>query len=175
MATVQDKKRADELFSEVYSKSYTTLYKFVSTRLRDDKSQIDDCVQEAYIVLYKKYLAGEEIINPLGFLFKTVNFYILKVFSQKEKQNKLVNIDDVLDLPDKEYNIDDKLTFEQYSREISAALNDTDAKIFALRFVEEQKLTDIAEIMDMSLSSVTTRISRMKPKIKQILEKSLSS
>lgn len=175
MATAQDKQRADKLFSDVYNESYTTVYRFVSIRLKEDRASIDDCVQEAYIVLYKKYLAGEQIANPIGFLLKTANNYILKTYSNIEKQAKTVNIDDVKNLPDKGVSIDDRLTFEQYSKQISAALGEIDAEIFALRFIEEQKLTDIAQTMNMSLSSVTTRISRMKPKIKQILEKMLSN
>lgn len=62
-----------------------------------------------------------------------------------------------------------RLTFEEYSRQISAALSDTDAALFSMRYIEDLKIEDIAARMDMSVPAVTTRLHRLRKKLREIL------
>ena len=55
---------------------------------------------------------------------------------------------------------------------ISDALNDTDSEIFSMRYIEELKIEDIAERLGLTIPNVTTRLSRMRGRIKQLLENS---
>lgn len=169
MSSVQDKNKADELFTVAYNECYSLIYRFVASRLSCDPSCIDDCVQDTFVVLYKSYLSGTEIVNTKAYLLKTANNFVHKYYDKIQKSNQVVDIDDVKNIPVENDDIDERLSFEQYSRQISAALNETDAKLFELRFVQDLKITQIAEITGMSVPAITTRISRMKQKLKNIL------
>lgn len=164
-----NKKVADELLKEAYQKYYTSVYRFCLSRLKNDRDSIEDCVQEAYIVLYNKYLAGEKVEFVNAFLLQTATNFIKKRYKEVEKQQKHVDLEEVKYIPSQNEDIDDRLTFEEYSRQISAALNDTDAALFSLRYVEEFKIDEIAERMDMTIPAVTTRLSRLRKKLQKLL------
>lgn len=139
-----------------------------------DSDGINDCVQEAYIVLYNKFLAGEEIKFVKAFLFKTAKNFVLKRIREIDKSNDSVNIDEIKELI---YisDIDEKLTFEEYNRQISAALSDRDALLFKLRYIDDYKIEDIAAEMNLSVSAVGTGLHRLKKRLIKILEDILSS
>lgn len=169
----ENKQRADELLKQAYQQHYTTVYRFCLSRLKDDRHSVDDCVQEAFIVLYNKYLSGENVEYVSAFLLKTASNFVKKRYAELEKSKRNVDIEEIRHIPSQNEDIDDRLTFEEYSRQISAALNDTDAEIFSLRYIEEFKIEEIAVRMDMSISAVTTRLSRIRSKLRNILKDKL--
>ncbi len=169
MPTKEAKRRADELLSDAYVKYYTMIYRFCLSRLKDDRNSVEDCVQESFIVLYNKYLAGEDIEYISAFLLQTASNFVKKQYAELEKSKRHIDIEEVRHIPSQDEDIDDRLTFEQYSRQISAALNDKDAELFSLRYIEEFKIEEIAERMNMSIPAVTTRLSRMRTKLRKEL------
>lgn len=172
MSNRNAKKVADNILKDAYSRYYSTLYKFCLTKLKDDISYVDDCVQETYLVFYNRLLEGEEFEYVLAFLYKTASNLIKKRYALLRKQEKNISIDDIKDIDTHSVDLDDRLTFEEYSRMISDALNDTDAIIFKLRYIDELKMDEIAKMLNMSISNVTTRLSRMREKIKKLIENS---
>jgi RNA polymerase sigma-70 factor (ECF subfamily) len=166
-----EKAKADELFKSAYNSYYSSIYKFCLSRLKNDRDSVEDCVQETFLVLYKKYLSGENVEYVLAFLFKTASNFIKKQYSQLEKKKKQVDLEEIKEIPSQSEDIDDRLTFEEYSRQISDALNDLDAQLFSLRYIEELKIEDIANRTGMSIANVTTRLSRIRKKLRDIFEK----
>ncbi len=160
------KKAADSKLKDAYSRYYSTIYKFCFSKLRYDKTYVDDCVQETFIVLYNKLLKGEEIEYTLAYLFKTADNMVKKRIGQLKKQEKEISIDEIKDINNFSVDLDDRLTFEEYSRMISDALNDTEIEIFELRYLQEMKINEIAEMLNLSVTNVTTRLSRIKEKIR---------
>lgn len=172
MSVNDSKKRADELLKQAYSQHYTSIYRFCLSRLKDDRHSVEDCVQETFIVLYNKYLKGEQIEYVSAFLLQTASNFVKKRYAELEKSRKHVDIEEIKHIPSQNEDIDDRLTFEEYSRQISAALNDTDAEIFSLRYIEEFKIEEIAVRMNMSIPAVTTRLSRLRNKLRDLLGES---
>lgn len=171
----EKKKKADALLSDAYTKYYTDVYRFCMSLLTSDRSGIDDCVQETFIVLYNKYLDGDEIEFVKAFLFKTAKNYVLKRIRDNTKTQSAVNLEDVEELISDSEEIDEKLTFEEYNRQISAALSERDALLFKLRYIDEYSLEEIADKLDTTVSVVGTRIFRLKKRLTTILEDVLSS
>ena len=62
---------ADTLLSEAYEKYSLDITKYCMVRLRENKSALDDCVQETFIVYYNRLLKGEEILKVRAFLYRT--------------------------------------------------------------------------------------------------------
>lgn len=162
------KKMADEMLSQAYKSYYSNIYRFCLTKLKNDIDNVEDVVQEAFLILYKKYLDGVKIEYVQAFLFKTTDLIIKNRYRELAKEQKQVSIEEVVHIPSQNEDIDDRLTFEQYSRQISDALNDTDAELFSMRYVEELKIDEIAQRMDMTISAVTTRLSRIRIKLQKI-------
>ena len=166
------KQEATRLFNIAYEESYTSIYKFCLSKLKNTHLA-EDCVQETFLVFYNKLLTGEEISYSKAFLLKTANNFILKKFSEVKKSYNTISIDEVINIPTQNEDIDDRLTFEQYSKQISAALSDKDAELFSMRYIEELKIDMIAERCDMSITAVTTRLSRIRKKLQKLFENDL--
>lgn len=169
LAKDKRKAHADELFKKAYDRYYQSIYKFCLSRLPNDRHSVEDVVQETFLVLYNKYLDGEDIEYTQAFLFKTANNFILKQMRQNQKKQEQISVDDIIHIPAQNEDIDERLTFEEYSRQISAALNDTDAEIFKLRYESDLEIAQIAEVTGLSLKATYARIERMRDKIRRIL------
>lgn len=165
-----NKIKADELFKTAYEENYVSVYRFCLSKLKNNE-MTEDCVQEAFLVLYKKYLAGEEIEYVKAFLMKTASNFVLKKFEEIKKMQKTVNIDEIINIPSQNDDMEERLTFDEYSKQISAALSTLDAEIFTLRYIDEYKIEEIANRLNMSIPAVTTRLSRIRQKLKKIFHK----
>lgn len=160
---------ADERFKEAYKKYYTDVYRFCLSYLLHDRASVDDCVQEVFIVLYKKYQSGEDIEYVKAFLFKTAENFIKKHLRQNVRDSKNVSIDEIIELPSQSEDLDERLSFEEYSRQISAALSDRDAELFKLRYIEELSLEEIAAVLNTSITTIGTRTWRLRKRLMTIV------
>lgn len=170
MADRKLKQLADSKLKDAYTAYYSSVYKFCLSRLKSDRASVDDCVQETFIVLYKKYLSGEEIEFTQAFLLKTASNFVKKRFAQIKREETNVDIEEIKEIITHSNDIEDRLSFEEYSRMISDALSDTDREIFAMRYIQELKIEEIANKLEVSVSSVTTRLSRMRNKLREVLK-----
>ena len=167
---MSNKTRADALFKEAYKQYYTDVYRFCLSYLLKDKTSVDDAVQDTFIVLYNKYLAGEEITYTKAFLFKTAYNFVRKRLRDQKRDSGNVSIDEVIEIPSQDEDIDDRLSFEEYSRQISDALTDRDAELFRLRYMEDKSLEELAEILQISISAAGTRVHRLRKRLIPIIE-----
>ena len=111
---MSNKKRADELFKEAYKQYYTDVYRFCLSYMANDRNSVDDVVQDTFIVLYNKYLAGEEIAYTKAFLFKTAHNFVLKHLRERKRDMNNVSIDEIIEIPSQGEDIDERLSFEEY-------------------------------------------------------------
>ena len=172
MADRRAKQIADSKLKTIYSQYYSSIYKYCLAKLKNDRASVEDCVQESFIVLYKRLLNGEEIDYPHAFLLKAASNMVKRRYEQISRDEKNIDIEEIKEITTHSVDIDDRLTFEEYSRMISDALNDTDREIFILRYIQELKIEDIAAALDLSVSNVATRLSRMRNKLREVLKKS---
>ena len=171
----KNKSYADDMLKKAYKSYYSDVYRFCLSFLVQDRESIDDCVQEAFIVLYKKYLDGEEIEYVKAFLFKTVENFVKKRLRENTKAKRQVNLDDVAELITQSDDMDERLSFEEYSRQISDALSQRDAQLFKLRYIDRYSLEEIAKMLDTSVSVVGTRTHRLRKRLIKILQEILYS
>lgn len=164
-------KNADELLKEAYEKHYGYVYKFCLSRLPKDRASAEDCAQETYIVLYNKLKSGEEIENVLAFLLQTARNFVLKQLREVDKRQNEVDLDEIVHIPSQNEDMDEKLTFEEYSRQITAALTDKEAELFKLRYISELEIPAIAKIRNSSEANIYTELSRIRKKIRKIFSK----
>ncbi len=171
---MSDKNKADELFKQAYKKYYTDVYRFALSYLTKDRASVDDVVQETFIVLYNKYLNGEDILYIKAFLFKTADNFIKKKFREIQRASKNVSIDEITELPSENDDLDARLSFEEYSRQISEALSVRDAELFRLRYIERLSLEEIADKLNLTISATGTRVYRLRQRLIRIIENKFS-
>lgn len=164
------KEEADRLFKEAYKAYYTDVYRFALSYLLKDKDSVEDVVQETFLVLYNKYRKGEEIEHIKAFLFKTANNYIKKKLREISRNSKNVSIDEITEIPSQSEDLDERLTFEEYSNQISEALSVRDAELFRLRYIENYSLEEIAASLKISVSAAGTRVYRLRNRLIKIIE-----
>lgn len=168
MSDVQ--KKAKSMLNDAFSKYYTEIYRFCLSYLIKDRTSVDDCVQETFIVLYKKLTAGEEIINIRAYLYKIAQNVTNQKLRELSKYNEHISIEEVIDLPEFTADMTDELSFKEYSRQISDALSDKEAELFRLRYIEDLPIEVIAQMMNLSFTATGTRLHRLKKKIAVILK-----
>ncbi|MBQ8981427.1 MAG: sigma-70 family RNA polymerase sigma factor [Eubacterium sp.] len=161
------KNAADIEFQKVYKAYYTPLYRFCLTKLADDRPAIDDVLQEAFLVYYNKLLEGSKIEYTYAYLLKITDIQIQRYFRDIKKQSRTISLDEVIKIPSSKDNLDEKIAFEQYSREFSAALRDDEAELFSMRYIEELDLNEIAELTGLSITNVSTRLNRIREKLRK--------
>lgn len=171
----KNKAYADDMLKQAYKNYYSDVYRFCLSILMNDRESIDDCVQETFIVLYKKYLEGEKVEYVKAFLFKTVQNFVKKRLRENTKTNQYVSLEDVTELVSQNEDMDEKLSFDEYSRQISDALSQRDAELFKLRYIDDYSLEEIAQILNLSISVVGTRLHRLRKRLIIILKEILYS
>ncbi len=129
----------------------------------------DDLVQEAFIKVWrfaKRYNSNKS-------LFKTWFFKILTReqinFFRKEKQHFVLRNDFNLDLiisdEDIQSNLEQKQSSEQIIKQIKR-LSPRLKEVFLLKYIDEFKSKEIAELLGISLKAVESRILRGKEKLR---------
>ena len=161
------KSAADIEFQKAYKAYYTQLYRFCLTKLVKDKNAIDDVLQEAFLFYYNKLLEGGKIEYTYAYLLKITDIQIKRHLREVKAQSRIVSLDEVIKIPSSRDNLEERIAFEQYSKEFSAALRDDEAELFSMRYIEELEINEIAELTGLSISNVSTKLNRIRNKLRK--------
>ncbi len=175
MSRTNIKKEADKLLEEYCQKYKTSLYKYAYLRTGHDKDAAEDCVQEAFMVIYKRLCKGEEFLQPQAFLYRTVDNFIKEHLREKQKQKKVVDAitpeSSVFEL-----SIFDTLDEQTESEIINAVFKEMSNKekvIYKKRYIDKCNVRDIAKEYNISISTVTTRLYRIRQKAESTVKREL--
>lgn len=151
-------------FIESYSNYYPFILKYCTARLGSDSYIAEDCTQETFFILYKKFREGIIIENPKAYLCRIADRIILKRKSKKFLHHE--NLTDYIDESDTEicepyYNIE----YEDLIKIMQSSLNEIDKQIFTLRYIDDLSVKEIAQKTNNSVTNITTRLSRIRKKI----------
>ena len=160
------KKQAKERLAASYNLHYKSLYRFCNSRLKNEH-QAEDCVQECFLVLYKKYMQNEQIENEKLFLYKVADNLIKSQWRKNAKTEKLLDIDSVAEKLAVESEVYKNLDFEELSNRRSSVLNENELLVYRLRYVEDKTIKEISEETALSFEAVAKRLSRLRQKLKE--------
>lgn len=172
--TPLDKDEIDLYFNNAYAQTFTTISRFVlshASRFQD----AEDIVQNVYTRFYKRISEKgyEDIESAEAFLINIAKFECRSFLSGFIKHRERVkNMSDFSEeetaAMEAELSRDEPMFDEVISNKILAKQifddimrnDETVGKIFYLYFVCDMKLDEIAEMMDMKLSTVKTKLYR---------------
>lgn len=145
-----------ELIDQNKEKLYRVAYSYVN-----DKDEALDIVQDA---VYKAYISIKNLKKAEFFSTWLTRIVINSAINSRKKSKKIVYID--------EYTNDagiDELKDVADSMDLQTAINSLDDKyktIVLLKFFEDRTLEDISQILNLSLSTVKSRLYRALNKLK---------
>ena len=169
MRNVAENDTINELFTQLYNEHRKAVYKLCLARLSYDERSAEDCMQNAFLVLYKKLSSGEEIVYPKAFLYKTANKFVLKNIYEKQKYNKrYAPLEDYKSQGvDEQYEIDSKLDYDLLEKQISSCLNKSELELLKLKYIDDYTIEQTAEILNISKTAAAKRLQRLREKIKR--------
>ncbi len=165
------KSEADALLNEAYQKYYLDIVKYCTVRLRENKSAVDDCTQEIFLVYYNKLLKGEEIEKVRAFLYRTAD-NICKGADTKflREAQKSVEIESAEEIAATQ--VDEKASsydYDELKELLIVELTDAEQQLYRLKYEQKKSLKEIGEILNIPPNAVANRTSRLRTKIKDLI------
>lgn len=155
--------RIDE-YETLFKKHYRQIYNYCRVKLRHEQSACD-CVQEVFLILYKKLDKVEVTENIVLWLYRTAD----KVISRYLKRhNRDISLDS-LDEP-----IEDKKAFVSESYEIiDTYVTKDELLLLENYYLHGKTIKEIAEKSAVSEAAIYKRIERLKAKLEKHREELL--
>lgn len=162
------RKAVQDRFTQIYNEYKSPIYKMCLVKLKD-KDSAEDCMQNAFMVLYKKMLSGEEIKNPRAFLYKTSGNFVLKCFEEKTKSNnRIVSISDYEDkLVDEQNKMDSNIDYEMLNKQLNTILTPDEQQLLSYKYIYDFTIEETAKRLNISKTAAAKRLQRLREKIKQ--------
>lgn len=170
---MNNKKKADEILRQTYSTYYEKVGRYCRIKLKN-RSEADDCIQECFMIFYRRILRGEEIDNTGAFLYKTADNLIKTQWRQDKKNDKVVSLDDVAETVSAPEITDCSDTdFDLCADKIINSLDEKDKEIYGLRYVDGKSILDVSRELNISFDATAKRLSRLRQKVRQIISEEM--
>ena len=171
LAQKYDNSKNDAEFTITYRSYYPFIFRYCIAKLGGNIEDAEECTQEVFYVLYQKYCSNTVIENPKAFLIRSADYIILRKVSSKHKNAfslDEIKYDSIIsDFSDEKGEIE----FNDLVERIKSKLNEPDKTIFTLRYIQEKSVREISEITGISITNITTRISRFRGKVQEEINK----
>lgn len=126
------------------------------------------------MVYYKRILSGEEIGNTSAFLYKIADNLIKTQWRQDKKANNIIPLDDLAETLVTEESYDyGNIDYEACAEKIIEILDEKEKKLYRLKYTEQKSIAEIAEELNISFDATAKRLSRLRQKVKELIEKEM--
>ena len=167
-------------FDEIYEKTYHKVVSYVISKC-DNLSNVEEIVEDVYVKLYKQLLKGSLYVKDYNsFFIKLAKNELFKYYSLKNKFKVVLNINtdeniNLIDnIEDKSINIEDEI-INKYNMDIIwnniKKQNLITQKIITLYYLENMKIKDISNLLEMKESTVKSVLYRGINKIKEEIKR----
>lgn len=170
------KSEADELLSDAYFHYSRLIEKFCAVRLKEARADLDDCVQNTFLLYYKKILAGEEIINTKAFLYRVADNMVKRAVDDYYRNAKrTVELEKaehitVENQVESELESIANLDYDLLKEKLLQKLSEDEQKLFELKYARRLSLKEISDIYNINPAAVANRTSRLRTKIKALVD-----
>ena len=168
------KKAADALMEQCCQAYRVKLFNYCLSRLDGAREAADDCVQEAFLVLYRTLRGGETVAHPQAFLYRTADQFVKRQRQQQaaaaRRELPLAQAEDreASALPE-----NDRLALIDYDA-LAVALVQTlspeEQTLYERRYVRRERVEAIAQELQISRPAASMRLVRLREKIIQLVK-----
>jgi RNA polymerase sigma factor (sigma-70 family) len=133
---------------------------------------LNDCISDVYMIAMQ-HENLEKHPNIHGWLNLTAKNIAKRYINRQILEGTRFSEKDVdsIEQESTAHEVEDKEQYEDLLNELKDKLKGTDYRLFKLKFIERRSTEEIATIIGIKKHSAEVRISRLKNKIKNILEK----
>jgi RNA polymerase sigma-70 factor (ECF subfamily) len=178
-------------FNRIVNRYYGKILKFCCYALAGDRSAAEDCTQDIFLVLYERMAALRDYDTIGGWLYKTAGNISKQyaAFRRREREKFAVpsagfvagddgelpldNIAAKNNIKSEEERITEEKTIAWAAGEIKKRLKGDDERILELVFQKKYPLKEAAARLNITLSAVKSRTSRLRQKISALVRELL--
>jgi RNA polymerase sigma-70 factor (ECF subfamily) len=152
-------------FKQLFIDMRNDLIRFAEANIRDkaDKEYVEDIVEETFKTAWQKIDELVACQNPNGWLINALKLHILKYYEKRTKEHlekrELYDIETEIPI---ETDFDNEISF-------SGKLSDDEMQIIKLKSAGYNHI-EISKIMDVPVGTIHSKVSRLKDKLRKILE-----
>lgn len=163
---------ADAQFNIAFDNYGKAIEKYCRIRLGEAADATEDCVQEAFLVYYKKLLSGEQFENPRAFLYKTANNMVLKAKEEYIKNaTRTEELSAAENIAVESYDlVSDDVDYDEVKKLLISKLSENEQQLYQMKYADGKSLKEIAEILHIPPAAVANRTSRLRTKVKHLVE-----
>ena len=160
------------IFDEFMEKNYRTFLWYCIHTKGQKPEDADEIVGEAFCRIHFIWIERKDYdeIKNKKWMYNAID-NIIKEYKKKLKKHLSDNIDDYVDLIPDASSIDENLEYQEYVTAIESELSESDIELFRLCYIERIPYSQICIRLNINDQALRTRISRLKKRIKKILEK----
>ncbi len=162
-----------EYFSELVERYADKLGKYIFTLVNYDKQCTDDCLQEVFLKVWEKLPQYQIGTNFNAWIYRLTHNTVINVLQQASTKDQhyagddlnetlLADTEDILDIADENFR-------KALVKKMLTSIDEKYRAIILLYYYEEKSYEEIAEIMQISINTVGTQLSRAKKQIQKQL------
>lgn len=161
------------MLRQSYDTYYEKIARFCNIKLKN-RNEAEDCVQECFMVYYKRILSGEEIGNTSAFLYKIADNLIKTQWKQDKKANNIIPLDEVAEtlVADEVYDYGN-IDYDLCAEKIIKVLDEKERLLYQLKYIDRKSLAEIAKELNISFDATAKRLSRLRQKVKAMVEEEM--
>ena len=172
-----DDHKNDSKFENLYLTYNQKLYN-VAISILNEHYDAEEAVQDAFIKIAKviDVIDDSDPIILKSFLFQIIKNTSIDLKRQKQKNNRIVNIDFCESLPSDD-SVEDRIEMEEEGNTIKKAIlsmPETYREVLKLNLLYEFSASEIAKLLNISVNTVFSRIHRGKRYLRLFLEEKAS-
>ncbi|MCM8538855.1 MAG: sigma-70 family RNA polymerase sigma factor [Lentisphaeraceae bacterium] len=160
----------DDILREAFA-CQPKLIAYSYSMLRNHASA-EDVVQNAYLVVVKKYEQFAPGTSMIAWCRAIVRLQVLSYIKKQKKEVSLEDqiLNDAVDAAFEEFQSASIMVKHEYLRECMAKLPEKGRKTIFLRYMEKMGYEEIGQSMDMKLEAVRKNLFRVKQKLRECID-----
>jgi len=167
---VHDVHKVNDSFYERYNPQIRAIVARILSNANQTRD-IDDCVNIVYVDLIEKLCQYNETRGSMGAFVAIVARSTALDYCRRNmrKRGELIG-DENIDFLSEPIEFEDKVEFELLVKSIKEKLTEQETVLFTMRYIYYYTPEEIAKVFKIRRNTVDKRISRLRSKIKNILE-----
>jgi RNA polymerase sigma-70 factor (ECF subfamily) len=168
MGDMKNNKDIQATFETLFQEYSDVIYRFCLFKTSSE-DVAHDLTQETFLRLWKSMSAGKEIKKSKQYIYQIARNLIVDYY----KRHKAVSLDLLQQdgyEPKSKAASSELLSEVSLLKEVIESLDEEFREVIYMRFVEEMKVKDIAELLGISVSLTSVRIHRGKAMLKKKFE-----
>jgi len=158
-------------FNEIYKAQFDAIFNYINSKTNKSVSNFDltQTVFERFYFNMNKY-EFKTLKDTAKILFTIANNIIIDTY--RKKANKPLNLDDLtekgIEIPDNKKDVDMDV-FSTFYKVINT-MPETTQKILSMFFIDQYKLNDIADVLDIPVGTIKSVINRNRTTLQKAMK-----